>query len=192
MNWLLPVALVMNISAARAQDAEPPRTVNDEILGPVADFQDKGPARICLQDIAIDLDTGETATLQYAGIHAATLRVDGAAGELVLRHGNHWANRRRGALVVDRGGWSILRSRGKALGRYVLWAVPEYSGGEREPVLWLDGTMLKGDRRDLPILNRITFHSPTPANCARRYAYGWDMLLGDEPVSQRADGTDKP
>ena len=184
--------IVMTAAPAIAQDAGPPRTVNGQILGSVEDFADHGPARICLESVAIDLSAEETATLQYAGIHSATLRVTTGARYYELTHGDTWANRKRGRSVLERPGFSILRARGSAKARYVLWAATEYSDGERIPVVWIGGTALRGDVQDLPILSRIGYQTTTPADCSRRYGYGWDMLLGDEPVSQRKDETAKP
>jgi hypothetical protein len=55
--------------------AEPPRTVNDAVLGPAESFTTPGPATVCMRQLVIRPRTGQRVQLLYSGIHAGTLRL---------------------------------------------------------------------------------------------------------------------
>lgn len=174
---LLPLLVV-------PQQVEKPKTVNGEEVGTIAEFQNRGPGRICLENAAFDMIEGEVATLQYAGIHSASLILTSPDGNLLVRHGDHWAQRDKRAVTVwQKDAQSIRRVGRGSRAEYLYFAPTDYSGGEPMLVLIVTGKVLKGDNGDLPRLNRLTLHKDTPDGCLRRYTYGWDMLMGDEPLS---------
>ncbi|WP_326523430.1 hypothetical protein [Sphingomonas sp.] len=179
--------MMLTLLLSAGLQVETPKTVNGAELGSIAEFQDHGAARICLQTAAIDLIEGETAVLQYAGIHAATLRITSKRGILDIRHGDAWARPRGMRQIVSRrDGQTIRRQETDGAVGYVLYAVTEYSRRKQVPVLMIGGSALRGLRDDLAILARIDVSTREPALCDRTYTYGWDMVLGEEPVSRKA------
>lgn len=166
------------------QQVEKPKTVNGQELGTVGEFQNRGPGRICLENAAFDMIASETATLQYAGIHSASLIVTAPEGNLQVQHGNHWARSGKRLITVWQKGTQSIRRHGRgSRTEYLYFAPNEYSDGEAALVLIVSGKALKGDNSDLPRLHRLTLHPNAPDGCLRRYTYGWDMLMGDEPLS---------
>ena len=55
---MLPILLLI-----AAQQIEPPTTVNGEILGTAEQFATRGPGRVCIGSVSIDLVPGETVLL---------------------------------------------------------------------------------------------------------------------------------
>lgn len=166
------------------QDVETPRTINGQAIGSPKEFETRGPGRVCLQGATIDLVEGEAATLQYAGIHHATLIVTSPKGNLLIAHGDHWADRGKGAVVIWRKDSQSIRRRGRGASvKYLYFSPTEYSNGEARLILIVSGETLKGNRRDLSRLRRLGISANPPDNCLREYSYGWDMLMGDEPLS---------
>jgi len=184
MKTALAAIFFIASPSAVAQEVEKPKTVNGDPLGEIDTFQTRGPGRACLENAAFDLIDGETATLQYAGIHSASFIVTSPDGNLLVQHGNAWAPRReRMTTVWKRDLQSIRRAgRGSKL-RYFYYAPSEYSEGEPVVTLFVSGKALKGDNSDMSRLRRLSLHSDAPPDCLRRYSYGWDMLFGDEPLS---------
>lgn len=167
-----------------AAQAGNPTTVNGQELGPAENFKTVGPARVCLENAAVDLVEGEIAYLQYAGIHRGVLRIDAAKGHWEVVHGDSWAKQTRRRLMYTDGETSVYRLHVKGPPSYLFFAPTEYSDGEAAPIASVAGTIMDGSRRDTETLRRISIFRDAPPGCARRYAYGWDMLFGDEPVSQ--------
>jgi hypothetical protein len=176
--------LLLPSTPATMQQVETPRTVNGQALGTVVEFQNRGPGRVCLENAAFDMNEGEAATLQYAGIHSATLVVTSPEGNLWIRHGDHWARKSSRLSTIWQNGDRAIRRKGRGKkATYYYYAATEYSDGESVLVLIVDGTALTGSDKDLPRLNRLTLQPKRAENCLRQYTYGWDMLLGDEPLS---------
>ena len=79
----MSLAVSILLMASALQDISTPRTVNGIQLGPIEDFQTRGPGRVCLEEAAFDLTRDESATLQYSGIHSASFVVTSPPSPLV-------------------------------------------------------------------------------------------------------------
>ena len=173
--------LLLLLSIAAAQ-VEPPRTVNGAVLGSAADFATRGPAQVCMREIAITAREGEVAYLGYAGIHSGTLRLVIGEKYVDFMHGESWGVPKRELRpVAERSGYRIAREReGKR--RYAI-LVSRPDAPEQEKVLvWISGTAVAGSAGRLGLVDRLRVQMPAATGCQRTYAYGWDMLLGEEPV----------
>lgn len=180
---MISVLLLLLPLPDASQEVAKPITVNGEELGAVEAFRNQGPGRVCLENAAFDMVKGEAAALQYAGIHSASIIVTGPEGNLLVRHGDSWAKPGKLTTVWQDGAQSIRRGGRGSRTEYLYFAPTEYSDGEAQLVLRVSGKVLKGNNSDLPRLHRLTLHSNAPDGCLRRYTYGWDMLMGDEPLS---------
>jgi len=169
-----------------AQSAvEPPRTVNGIELGDAENFATPGPAVVCMDRMTISPREGETAHLSYSGIHAGTIRLILADGDYVdFAHGDAWADQRRagqGPAHVD-GELRYYRFEDGREVRYQVFAPSEWAEGRRRATVNISGTGLSGNRFDERLFDRMSLTAGDEANCDRRYDYGWDIILGDEPI----------
>lgn len=158
--------------AAAQEQVPPPRGVNGAVLGTAEANRMPGPTRVCFIDTGLLVQTGETAWLDYLGIHAAAIRVTGRNGQYLVREGNHWAEPpEQGRNVPDRRGRRIVRY-GTAGGfRYLIYGPVTSAGPGDRPSVWVEGAALTGTARDHRILDRI---APIAGNdrCRRRFVYG--------------------
>lgn len=165
-----------------------PTTVNGDSLGKAEDFRTSGPARVCIENAAIDLVAGENAYLEYAGIHSGRLRVISDDSQFDISHGEVWAKPKGRQTAVVNSGWLHVTRRGhKRTTEYLFYAPNDYSDGKYVLTLRVSGPQMLGTNADLQILSRINLYSDQPDNCVRSYHYGWDMLLGDEPLKTNSE-----
>lgn len=158
--------------------AEPPRTVNGQVLGAAADFSTAGPATVCMRELAVRAAAGENISLVYSGIHNGSLRWDGAAGSIEFSQSEAWKQpRRKGRPIGDAGGFALYRSREDGKIAYLAFRMGE--DGEYLDTR-IDGQALDGSKNDRALLARLLQSSGN--NCDRRYNYGWGVILGDEAV----------
>jgi hypothetical protein len=171
----LPIALLLILAA---QQVEPPRGVNDEILGTAEQFSTRGPARICLLRTSIDVEAGETAYLEYLGIHWGGISVTGPRGAFLVMEGDAWARpRATGRVTWDWRDRAIAQHFRHGRPRYLMYARADDAGGEQSPVAWVEGDAL-GRSRDGAILRRIDVSRRDMSSCRRRFVYGWDSMIG--------------
>ena len=171
--------MLVAILALAAMAQEPARTVNGQILGPAEEFATSGPARVCLHRTSIDVLEGETAYLDYLGIHWGGVRVTGPLGTLEVREGDAWAEPRTAGRIVSQSADSeIVRHRQRNRSRYLIYGRSEYSDDGTSPVAWVEGDALNGSTRDMRLLRRIDVNQPDMSSCQRRFIYGWGPLLG--------------
>lgn len=158
--------------------SEPPRTVNDQILGTAEEFRRHGPASICLHSTRIRLEPGETSELDYLGIHIGRVRIKTPRGDLLVSEGDAWASPKRSERVFDTDTGHIDRVGSGQKLRYLIFAPTDYSSRPTARV-WISGTALSGHERDLKILDRIEVTKEQPKQCDQRFGYGWDFILGE-------------
>jgi hypothetical protein len=162
-----------------AQAVEPPRTVNDEVFGKAEDFMTRGPARVCIRDTSVDIEAGETAYLDYVGIHWGSVRVAGPRGTFVVAdHESLLRPGRRTVWETDRRGRTMARRHDDGALTYLIFATN--SRADAKPRVRVTGDALgRSTARDEAILERILANDRPPTGCARRFDYGWDLLLGE-------------
>ena len=165
--------------ALALQTVEPPRGVNDEVLGTAEEFRVAGPARVCLISTSIDLLPGENAYLAYLGIHHGSIRVVGPNGTFTVMEGEAFLEPRGSRLERDRRGRTISRYRRDGRPRYLLYARSDSSRGRGSPRTWVEGDAL-GRSHDRAILDRVNIQSAGPTGCRRRFRYGWDGPIEEE------------
>jgi hypothetical protein len=159
---------------AALQTPEPPRTVNDEILGTAEEFATRGPARVCLMSTSIDLLAAETAYLEYMGIHSVGVRIVGPGGTFRVRVGA-WAKPRSSFRTVRRSrNMKIQRHRVEGRSRYLFYARSEDDEGGMHRVAWVEGDAFDGSLRDRRIYERINVNLADINTCQRRFVYGWE------------------
>lgn len=163
-----------------------PHGVNGSTLGKAEDFAIKGPARICTGEIKFDLEPGESVFLVYSGIHNLQLKLTGAFGTIELTEGDAWARpRNRNAMIFNGNGFRFYDVGDEAQFRYLAYGQNRYSEGDFVPMLWLDGTALKGNRSDIRLLRRFQSHDGTKQDCKVVYSYGWGVILEGEPFFEK-------
>ncbi len=156
---------------------EPPRGVNSSILGTAEEFAVPGPARVCLMRTSVEVAAGETAYLDYLGIHFGGIRIAGPRGTFHVTEGDAWAEPRGGRVVPDLLGRTVERHRREGRARYLIYGPSGYGPTRERPAVWVEGDAL-GRSRDLAILARIDVDQDDVASCRRRFVYGWDTILG--------------
>ena len=175
---MLDIISLLLVGAA----AEPPKTVNGQVLGTATDFSTAGPATVCMRELAVQAAAGENVSLVYSGIHNGSLRWDGAAGSIEFNQSEIWKPpQRKGQLVGDAGGFTLYRSREDGKITYLAFRTGE--DGEYLDTR-IDGKALDGSKNDQALLARLLRSSGH--NCDRRYNYGWGVILGDEAVISEA------
>lgn len=166
-------SLPLFLLALAAQSAEPPpRGVNGTVLGNAEEFRTTGPARICFYRSAVDVAPGETAYLEYLGIHSASIRIVGRNSVYVVAEGDAWRNPRGGRRVRDRLGRRIvLHDRADAPFYFIHGRSADM--GEAHPLVRVSGSSVTGTARDRTFLERVSVNFADHASCTRRFAYGW-------------------
>lgn len=167
--------------------AEPPvpMTVNDQVLGDPSEFETVGPARLCMDSMAIDLAEGEAGYLEYAGIHRGSFKVLAPEAAYSIVFVDYWQENTRRARTVRKGkSWSIKWSGSKKQPIFHMFV--DYDKGEGAISI---GTIKPNAPRaweaHREFLDRLTLSPEFIENCDRRYAYGWPMLMGDKPLSSK-------
>lgn len=176
MGLSLVVSLLLH-AAQPAAPPEPPRGVNDSILGTAEEFAVAGPARVCLIHTSVDVEAGETAYLDYLGIHHGSFRVTGPRGTFRVMEGA-FRDSPGGRLVPDLLGRTVERHREEGRPRYLIFGATSDRPADDHPLAWVDGDAL-GRSRDLNILARVNVEQRNPDSCAERFVYGWDFTAGD-------------
>jgi hypothetical protein len=168
---LLLAGLAFAAPAAAQEQVPPPRGVNGTVLGAAEAYRMPGPMRICFIDTGLALRAGETAWLDYLGIHAAAIRVAGRHGQYLVREGNSWAIPPEPGTVADARGRRIVRYGTAGQVRYLIYGAVTDAGPGDRPSVWVEGAALNGTARDRDILDRI---APVAGNvrCRRRFVYG--------------------
>ena len=181
MSIAIQLAGVLALAAQSPAAPEPPRGVNSSILGTAEEFAVTGPARVCLYHTSVDVRAGETAYLDYLGIHYGAFRVTGPRGTFVVREGDSWVDPDGGQLVPDLRGRAVERFRLEGRPRYLIYRRSEFDPNDDHPSVWVEGDAL-GRSRDLNILARVDVDQDDPRSCRRRFNYGWGMIFGEEPL----------
>lgn len=168
-----------------AGQLEPPRTVNDQILGKAEDFTTAGPSRVCMDELMVNALAGESVSLNYAGIHTGVLRLNHGRSWVDVSLGDAWAEPKQKGNVIERRPNSYIAdvSDNKSL-RYGLFAPSDLDGDYRMAAK-VEGPALTGDERDRLILRRIELRSQKSRPCDVTYHYGWKMLFGEEPLVEQ-------
>lgn len=169
---MLATALIAGLVA----QIEPPRGVNGSILGSVADFRTRGPARLCLEHSSFDAVRGETVYLDYLGIHWGGLRVRTSRSHYYVKEGDNWGIPRReiGRTIRGTRHRRVVRYPSPGGPRYLIYGRTDYSPDRDRPVAWVDGPALAGTDADRRILDRIDVELENFESCQRTYGYGWD------------------
>jgi hypothetical protein len=163
----MSLAALLLLVAQPAVPPEPPRGVNSAIIGTAEENAVSGPARVCLIHTSIDIRSGETAWLDYAGIHWGVVRIEGPQGVFRVREGA-FADPRRGRIIHDARG-RLIRQRHVAGGvSYLI-----YGGSRRapRPLAAVEGEAL-GHGRHAAVLARIDADRRDLSTCQRRFSYG--------------------
>lgn len=171
---MLPILLLL-----AAQQIEPPTTVNGEILGTAEEFATRGPGRVCIGSVSFDLVRGETAYLNYVGIHWGGLRISTPNGNFDMNVSGSWADPGEpNRWVPDWRGRTIGRYRQEGRLTYVIFE-PVKELGEERPWVRVKGDAL-GKSHDMDILNRILVNRGKIDGCRRHFEYGWEFGLEAE------------
>lgn len=179
----MPISVALLTVALAQQAPEPPRTINNGVLGAAAEFATRGPARVCLTRTSIDVLADETAYLDYLGIHSGSIRVESPRGSFLVQEGDAWAEPRSEFQVVRQNAdLEIERHRERRRSRYLFYGRSEYESARTRRVVWLEGSALTGSSRDATIYRRINVNLGEDAACNRRFNWGWGWLTGNEPM----------
>jgi hypothetical protein len=170
---------------AAASQVPAPTTVNGERLGTAEQFTTIGPARVCMNNVMVTAERGESITLGYSGIHNGSLR---------LNQGKQWADvvvgeifaqpRERGEVIERRRNSYIADASTDLELRYGLFAYDDIYK-RYQPLVWISGPSLEGGNSDRSILRRIEVRTQNTAPCDVTYRFGWDVLLDGAPLVER-------
>jgi hypothetical protein len=159
--------------ASAQQPIPPTRGPNGAVLGTAEAGRTAGPGWVCFIDNGVALAAGETAYIDYMGLHAAAWRLVGPRGHVLVREGNSWAEPAEpGRAVPDARGRKIVRYGASGDIRYLIYGIVETAGPGQRPSIWVEGPALTGDGADRSILDRIEPRR-RPAPCRRRILYGF-------------------
>ena len=164
--------------ALAAAAPEPPKGVNDSVIGTAEQFRREGPKSICLENTKFELVRGESSFLAYLGIHAGSIRVVGPKGEIKITEGDAWAKPKKTTRVYDTKNGFVERSGRGSRSRYLIHAPSDFAEG-LVPRVWVEGSAIRGTHADRQILDRLEVTAESPAKCDQRFGYGWDTLLGE-------------
>lgn len=185
---MLGVILPMLAQAA----VEPPLTVNEIELGRAEDFATAGPATVCMREMVISPQPGETAYLTYSGIHNGGIRLVLADGDYIdFIYGEIFRDQRtsgqRTALRTE--GMRVYRyddDRGPDVDYQVHVDLPATGWGDGgwQPLVNVSGTALADNRADTRLFDRLSFDLDVEAACDRRYNFGWGVIREGEPIDE--------
>lgn len=166
-------ALASAAPAAAREPIPPPRGPNGAVLGTARENRTAGPGWVCFIDNGVSLAAGETAYIDYMGLHWATWRVIGPRGQILVKEGNGWAEPADAwRAVPDARGRRIRLYGTPGEFRYLIYGIARDAGPEERPSVWVEGPALTGDAADRPFLDRIEPRR-RPASCRRRILYGF-------------------
>lgn len=131
-----------------------------------------GPGRICMRETSFDLREGESAKMTQGGMHGASFDISTSGGTIAYTENEIFSQPEGGAPVTLASGVQVARYRVKGRPRYLYVARTSFSGDGVRPIAWISGSALKGDRRDLAILERVRTGPVDFGSCTRRYVYG--------------------
>ena len=163
-----------------------PKGVNDAVLGTPEQYSFHGPGRVCLREASIEIAKDEVAYLKYSGIHFQTVEIEGPKGSRELKEGEAWAKpKKQTSLFAKNSDMSIFEVGDDTEFRYLIYAKNRYSDGKQVPLIWVDGSALKGDETDKALVSRLNIGSLPFKQCGIQYNYGWGVLMGDEGMVTR-------
>ena len=140
---------------------------------------------MCIENLMITALRGESATLSYAGIHHGALRLNRGRSWIDATLGEIWIQPRRvGDVIIRRPTTYIADVSGETSLRYGLFGYDEFYKRSRA-LVFIDGPGLFGDQADRSILRRIELRQNDSPPCDVTYHFGWDMLLGDQPLVEK-------
>ncbi|MDF7777287.1 hypothetical protein P1X14_18650 [Sphingomonas sp. AOB5] len=163
---------VLAVAPAHAQSGAAlpvPTGVNGTVLGTPEAFAVKGPGRICSNRSGFELLEGETAYLEYMGIHTVRFSVRSSGGEIGISEGDTYADPRHRGRPIRLGALNAYRLGSGSKRRYAIYAPPESSEGDERLLIWVRN--LRG-RDDMAVLKRITL-DPRGSDCTQRFVYGF-------------------
>jgi hypothetical protein len=171
------LAVAALASACAPGQVPPPHGVNGAVIGTAAENMTAGPARICFIMTGFDLRADERSYLDYLGIHWAAIRVVGPHSEFVIKEGNIWREpTQRGRAIADAHGRRIVRYEHWGRVRYLIYGeVDGGTPGEDRPLIWMEGSALRGTEADRLILDRIVRLPEHETLCNHRYLYGMNF-----------------
>ncbi|TIX49691.1 hypothetical protein [Alteraurantiacibacter aquimixticola] len=165
-------------ACAMADRIPDPMTVNGHVLGKAEDFATRGPATVCMEGMRVTVAEGETAYLEYLGIHNGRLRLVLANDSaLILAHGDSWADLRRDGQQPSFHHQNAVYFQIDSTSDYQIFLTTEDGALHRSPVLNLHGSALKGTGEDVEAVERVTFGQPDWNGCDKRFGYGWDGIV---------------
>ncbi|RED15189.1 hypothetical protein [Parasphingopyxis lamellibrachiae] len=173
---MLPIVTFLAFSF---QAVEAPRTINSVELGNLADFTIEGPARLCVGDMAVDLESEETAYVQYLGIHNASVIVADPRRSYELNISDNFADPADSAQMVSQTHRALLTQHGNGTRARFLYSSWNVDLNEFSPRIWIDDEQVRRPRIARQIFGKISFVDDQPANCDRIFVYGWEALFGD-------------
>ena len=132
------------------------------------------------------MEAGETAYLDYLGIHSGGVRVSGPGGTVLVTEGDNWAHPSGGQPVMDPRGRRIERYREGGSVRYLIFGTADYAPGEERPLVWVAGDAIERSN-DLALLARIDAAQRDMPSCARRFVYGWDLVSAETGPDTQGD-----
>ncbi len=159
-----------------------PTTVNGASLGKAESFRTDGPATVCMRNMKLTVEAGQSAYLGYSGIHSGKLRLVTGRGSVEFDHGEIFADHWRKELLFKAGAAQVYLGQENGDGNY-LFVMPAKDGRRRVQVI-ADGSGFRGNREDYRLLRQVTLGDEDATGCTRTYAYGWGVLLEGEPFFQ--------
>jgi hypothetical protein len=170
----------MLMGAASPAPEPVPTTVNGIEMGKPEDFSLSGPGRVCLNLSAYDLLAGETAYVDYLGIHHGQPRIIGPKGQVDIGEGRYYTELKRGRAAARSPDRSIVRYDKGGERRFVLFARTAWSEGKLDPIVRVQGSAIKSVADANLVIERISVLGKDYSRCTRRFGYGWSMFEPEE------------
>ncbi|QKG72136.1 hypothetical protein [Erythrobacter mangrovi] len=148
-----------------------------------------------MRELVIRPLAGQSIQLLYSGIHSGTLRLILADGTYVdFTDGEIFRDLRRPRQdpVLTRDDMKVYRiSHRQSEAIYQLDGTGRRTEDYNPPRVLVSGTALSKRSSDFGLLDLLHFETPESADCDRRYAYGWGVILDGEPVKVDLPGNDR-
>ena len=179
------------IALLAAQASQPAMTVNDIELGPAEKFTTHGPATVCMKELVIRPEEGQSVQLAYSGIHHGSLLFNVSPTETIeLNLGNNWRDfRKAGQRPLWRGNrmeFYPITGFGDD-GKFQIEGYGIKDKYDSAPRILVEGAFLKRKRADKKYFKRVSFQRPDKVTCDRRYDFGWGVLLDGDPLDVRTE-----